>query len=284
MRQSAPLYRARPAATGSGSRSSDPDEGRGGRRAASIRSLHGEGCCIETFLADPRVLQERRPGSMAAAQQCGERYVVRTVHAMLRAPHGGAALTERALLGEQGAAAPMFPFEDAGDGAGWDDYGGPVRPGDFGAAGLPAGVPCTPPVSLTVEVWDPSVSLSGSSRWAVSDTRGRAARAHARHPCGGRQTRRARRTPACQGRPRRTWTRTGPAATLSRPRRRSRPQRRARAARACKLHGHVQPSEGPLHLTCTCMPALGPRHARPASPAIWWPAPPQRPLAGSAIA
>jgi len=92
------------------------------------------------------------------------------------------------------------------------------------------------------------------------------------------------RTPACQGRPRRTWTRTGPAATLSRPRRRSRPQRRARAARACKLHGHVQPSEGPLHLTCTCMPALGPRHARPASPAIWWPAPPQRPLAGSAIA
>ena len=37
----------------------------------------------------------------------------------------------------------MFPFEDGDDGAGWDDYGGPVRPGDFGASGLPAGAPRT---------------------------------------------------------------------------------------------------------------------------------------------
>lgn len=33
----------------------------------------------------------------------------------------------------------MFPFEGAGGEAGWDAYGGPVRPGDFGATGLAAG-------------------------------------------------------------------------------------------------------------------------------------------------
>jgi len=35
----------------------------------------------------------------------------------------------------------MFPFEEGGAQAGWDDYGAPVRPGDFGAAGLAAGAP-----------------------------------------------------------------------------------------------------------------------------------------------
>jgi hypothetical protein len=119
-------------------------------------------------------------------------YVVRLVHTMLRALHGRAALKERALLGLQGAAAPMFPFEEAGDGAGWDDYGGPVRPGDFGAAGLPAGVPRASPVSLAPGVSGLFVSPSGSGRRAISGTRGRAARARIRHPCGGRQTRRAR--------------------------------------------------------------------------------------------
>ena len=43
------------------------------------------------------------------------------------------------LGARQGAAAPMFPFEDAGGEAGWDAYGGPVCPGDFGATGLAAG-------------------------------------------------------------------------------------------------------------------------------------------------
>ena len=43
------------------------------------------------------------------------------------------------LGARQGAAAPMFPFEDSGGEAGWDSYGGLVRPGDFGATGLAAG-------------------------------------------------------------------------------------------------------------------------------------------------
>ena len=36
---------------------------------------------------------------------------------------------DRVLLAWQGAAAPMFPFEDADEE--WDDYGAVLRPGEF---------------------------------------------------------------------------------------------------------------------------------------------------------
>lgn len=53
------------------------------------------------------------------------------------------------FFGAQGAAAPMFPCEVAGGEAGWDAYGGPVRPGDFGATGLAAGASFWHPVVIT---------------------------------------------------------------------------------------------------------------------------------------